>query len=383
MLARPMIDRVAFWGVSWYALLIVVAILIGLVLCSREAQKKGLPSDAIVDFLIYAIPLGIVFARLYYVVFRFNTYSGNWLAAFNIREGGLAIYGGVIGGLIAARLVSRKHGFPMATLLDIVAPALVLGQAIGRWGNYINMEAYGLRISEEALQFFPFAVQIPVGEIWYWHMATFFYEFCWDLIVFALLMAVRRHARGRGDVFCWYLLLYCSGRTVIEGLRNDSLTFISEFVRISQVLSALAAFGVVVYFFLRIRDRISAVTVAPVLSAVLCLVTTFLGEFERGAYSSLFFWSQISMVALLVSQALIVALWTMDSGHFDVQIALPLAADAVLLLLLLIAGIGRSNADNTYYVSLRQCAAMLQLIVCGWLLCYPLCPSIYEAGERE
>ena len=113
----------------------------------------------------------------------------------------------------------------------------MLGRGIGRWGNYINMEAYGLRIAEESLQFFPFAVEIPVGDVWYWHMATFFYEFCWDMFVFVLLMVIRNHRRRKGDVFCWYLLLYCSGRTVIEGLRNDSLTFISEFVRISQILS--------------------------------------------------------------------------------------------------------------------------------------------------
>ena len=87
------------------------------------------------------------------------------------------------------------------------------------------MEAYGLRVSEESLQFFPFAVEIPIGEVWYWHMATFFYEFCWDILVFALLLVIRRCCRRKGDVFCWYLLLYCAGRTVIEGLRNDSLTF--------------------------------------------------------------------------------------------------------------------------------------------------------------
>ena len=383
MLSRPMIDRIAFFGVSWYAVLIVSAIVIGLIFCTREARRQGFAQDTMVDFLIYAIPLGIICARLYYVVFRFNTYSEDWLSAFNIREGGLAIYGGVIGGLIAARLVSRKKGIAMLALLDVVAPALVLGQAIGRWGNYINMEAYGLRVYEESLQFFPFAVEVPVGQVWYWHMATFFYEFCWNVLVFALLLAIRRRSRRQGDVFCWYLLLYCSGRTVIEGLRNDSLTFISEFVRISQVLSALAALGVVIYFFLRIRDRISAVTIAPVVSAVLCLVVTFLGEFERGAYSTLFFWSQAGLVVLILSQAVIVALWTMDSGRFDVRIALPLCADALLLLALLIAGFGRANADNTYYVSLRQSAAMIQLVLCGWLLCYPLCPDPADAFDER
>ncbi|MBP3522909.1 MAG: prolipoprotein diacylglyceryl transferase [Clostridia bacterium] len=378
-----MIDRIAFFGISWYAILIVAAILIGLAFCTREARRLHMPQDTIIDFLLYAIPLSIICARIYYVIFRFNMYSEDLLAIFNIREGGLAIFGGIIGGLIAARITARRHQVPLQTILDIVSPALVLGQAIGRWGNYINMEAYGLRISEEYLQFFPFAVEIPVGDIWYWHMATFFYEFCWDVLVFALLLLIRHHKRRSGDVFCWYLLLYCAGRTVIEGLRNDSLTFISEFVRISQVLSAIAAFGVVLYFFLRIRDRISLVTIAPVICAVLCLVTTFLGEFERGAYSTLFPFSQASLVLLILASAAIVALWTIDSGSFDWKMALPLALNAVFIIGLLIAGVGRANADNTYYVTLRQSAAMLQMILCGWLLCYSFCPETKKVSDNH
>ena len=379
MLSRPLLERTAFFGISWYAILIVGAIVIGLILCTREACRLHLPQDLAIDFLLYAIPLGIIGARLYYVLFRFGDYSDNLLAIFDIRGGGLAIYGGVIGGLIAAKLVAKKDGVPILTILDLVAPALVLGQGIGRWGNYINMEAYGLRISEPYLQFFPFAVEIPVGDVWYWHMATFFYEFCWDLLVFALLMVIRRHARRHGDVFCWYLLLYCAGRTVIEGLRTDSLTFISEFVRISQVLSAIAALCVVIYFFVRIRDRISAVTIAPLVSAVLCIVTTFLGEFERGAYSFLFAFSQWSLVALLLSQLVIIVLWTLDSRRFDLRTALPLLLCGAFIVALLVAGMGRENADNTYYVTLRQCVAMIQLILCGWLLCYPFCPLQEES----
>jgi len=374
MLSRPLLERTAIFGISWYAILIVSAIVAGLILCTREARRLSLPHDLVIDFLLYAIPLGIVCARLYYVIFRFNTYSDDLLAILDIRGGGLAIYGGVIGGLIAARIVSKKDGVPLLTIADLVAPALVLGQGIGRWGNYINMEAYGLRVADPYLQFFPFAVEIPVGDIWYWHLATFFYEFCWDMLVFALLLVVRRHSRRRGDVFCWYLLLYCAGRTVIEGLRSDSLTFISEFVRISQVLSAVAALGVVIYFFVRIRESISAVTIAPLVSAVLCIVTTFLGEFERGAYSMLFTLSQWSLVALLLSQIAIIVLWTLDSRRFDPRTAVPLLLCGAFIIGLLIAGIGRGNADNTYYVSLRQCAAMIQLILCGWLLCYPFSP---------
>ena len=374
MLSRPLLERTAFLGISWYAILIVGAIVVGYILCTREARRQRLPQDLVIDFLLYAIPLGIICARLYYVIFRFGDYSDDLLSILDIRNGGLAIYGGVIGGLIAARHVARKDGVPVLALLDLVAPALALGQGIGRWGNYINMEAYGLRIAEPYLQFFPFAVEIPVGEVWYWHMATFFYEFCWDILVFILLLVIRRHMRRQGDVFCWYLLLYCAGRTVIEGLRADSLTFISEFVRISQVLSAIAALCVVVYFFLRIRDRISAVTIAPLVSAVLCIVTTFLGEFERGAYSLLFPISQWSLIALIVSQLVIIVLWTLDSGRFDARTALPLLLCGACIVGLLIAGLGRANADNTYYVTLRQCAAMIQLILCGWLLCYPFCP---------
>ncbi len=383
MLSRPMIDRIAFLGISWYAILIVGAILIGFAYCSYEARRLRIDQDTMIDFLLYAIPLAIICARVYYVVFRFNMYSEDLLSVFNIREGGLAIYGGVIGGLLAARIVARKHKVSVLTLLDIVVPALVLGQAIGRWGNYINMEAYGLRISEEYLQFFPFAVEIPVGDVWYWHMATFFYEFCWDLLVFVVLLVIRHTLRRRGDVFCWYLLLYCAGRTVIEGLRYDSLTFISEFVRISQVLSAIAALGVVIYFFVRIRDRISLVTVLPLVCAVLCLVTTFLGEFERGAYSTLFFFSQLSMGALILCSAAIIVLWTLDSGSFDLKTATPLLLNGLFLIGLLIAGIGRANADNTYYVSLRQSAAMLQLILCGWLLCYPFFPATTKVSDEH
>ena len=145
------------------------------------------------------------------------------------------------------------------------------------------------------------------------------------------------------------------------------------------MLSAIAALCVVIYFFVRIRDRISAVTVAPMVSAVLCIVTTFLGEFERGAYSSLFAFSQWSLVALLLSQLVIIVLWTLDSRRFDPGTVLPLLLCGALIVALLVAGAGRSNADNTYYVTLRQCAAMIQLILCGWLLCYPFCPMKEES----
>ena len=377
-LAMPA-SRYIFGALPWYSVTMVSAIVVAILLALREEKRRGLPKDTVIDLALWLIPCGIVGARLYYVAFTWDLFRSRPLAILEIWKGGLAIYGALIAGVLAALVFSRRRKLCLFTLVDMVVPGLALAQCIGRWGNYFNMEAYGLRIAEESLQFFPFAVEIPVGDVWYWHMATFFYEFCWDMFVFVLLMVIRNHRRRKGDVFCWYLLLYCSGRTVIEGLRNDSLTFISEFVRISQILSAVAALGVVIYFFLRIRDRISAVTVVPMVSAVLCIAVAFLGEFERGAYSFLFTFSQIGLAVLMISQIAIIALWTMDSGRFSWRIAAPLLADGLFLAGLLIAGMGRANADNTYYVTLRQCAAMIQLILCGWLLCYPLYPRTSES----
>lgn len=370
MLSRPPLDRIAFWGISWYSLFIVAGVVIGIGLAGREEKRLRLPSDTAIDFAIWAIPLALVGARLYYVFFRWDAFAGDLLSIFNVRGGGLAIYGGVLGGLLAARIVSRRKGIALASLLDLVAPSLVLGQAIGRWGNYFNMEAYGFRLSDPALQFFPFAVEIPVGDVWYWHMATFFYEFCWDLLVFALLMVIRRYTRKKGDVFCFYLLLYCAGRTVIEGLREDSLTFLSEFVRISQVFSALVCVAVVVVFFLRLKRRGQPLFILALISTLLALAGCFIGEFERGAYAFLFVYAQLLLLALLLCQLVLAALCLFDERRRKVKNLVPLAVAALFAAGVLLAGIGRANVSNQLYVSWRQIACMLHMIASGMLL-YP------------
>ena len=371
MFSRPFINRIAFAGISWYAIIIVAAILIGYILSSKEARKQALPNDLMLDYLLLAIPLGILCARLYYVLFRFGDYVDEPLSILAIHEGGLAIYGGILGGLIAAKLTSRKHRVAFSQFLDILAPSLVLGQAIGRWGNYINMEAYGLRVSDEAFQFFPFAVEIPVGQVWYWQMATFFYEFCVDLVIFLLLLLIKKHTYKKGDVFLWYLLLYASARTVIEGLRDDSLTFISDFVRISQVLSGIFAFAIVVVFFLRIRDRLGLSNTLPLISAFLCFSLAFLGEFERNAYSTLFKYSQVLTIVAALLQAAVIAASVKDSGSVSFAVVAPCTICIAADLCLFLFGLNRANSDNTYYISFRQIAAMLQLCLCGWLLYFP------------
>ena len=116
MLSRPMFDRIAIFGISWYAIIIVSGVLLGYIISSREAAKRSFPHDALIDFLLYGIPLAIIGARLYYVLFRFNHYSEDILSVFNVREGGLAIYGGVIGGIIAARITAKTNALsPLKT----------------------------------------------------------------------------------------------------------------------------------------------------------------------------------------------------------------------------------------------------------------------------
>ena len=262
MLSRPLLDRVAFFGISWYAILITGAIVIGYLLASGEARRLHLPQDTVIDFLLYAIPLGLICARLYYVAFRFNDYSEDLLSVFNIREGGMAIYGGVIGGLIAARLVSRKHKISMLTLLDVIAPALVLGQGIGRWGNFFNQEAFGTNTDTALFRMWSVKIrdtlaassadlaakgvtvdpEVPVHP-------TFLYESLWCVLGFLILNYIVHKRRSfKGEIFVLYGVWYGVERMVVEGMRTDSLYIGSTSIRVSQVLSAVIAVVALVYF---------------------------------------------------------------------------------------------------------------------------------------
>ncbi|NLD34173.1 MAG: prolipoprotein diacylglyceryl transferase [Clostridiales bacterium] len=223
-------------AIHLYGLLIAAALGIAAWLCTLEEKRLALPKDTGIDIVLYALPPALIISRLYYVAFTWEMFRHDPLSILKIWEGGLAIYGAVIGGALGVWLLSRRKGVPFMTLADVVAPALILGQAIGRWGNYFNGEAFGYAVSNPAWQFFPFAVRIGAG----WHLATFFYESVWNLLGFAFLYVnrARFQREGRfGHVFFWYLLWYGLGRLVIEGLRTDSLMWGS--VRVSQLLSLL------------------------------------------------------------------------------------------------------------------------------------------------
>ena len=191
MLSVPY-SRMLFGIIPWYSFLIVLGVVLAIFLAAREEKRARLKKDTILDFALLVLPCGILGARIYYVAFSWSQFRDDLLSVFKIWEGGIAIYGAVIGGLIAAFFFSKKRKISFLTLCDVIAPGLILAQAIGRWGNYFNQEAYGLPVQNPALQFFPYAVQIQTENGLQWFMATFFYEFVWNLLVFVFLMIARR-----------------------------------------------------------------------------------------------------------------------------------------------------------------------------------------------
>ncbi|SEW44776.1 prolipoprotein diacylglyceryl transferase [[Clostridium] fimetarium] len=228
------------FNIAWYGVIIGLGILLGVVLACYRANKSGYESDLIFDFMIIALPVAIICARLYYVSFEWEAYANNPLKIFAIREGGLAIYGGVIGGFLSAIVFCKINKFSLLKLIDLVIPSLVLGQAIGRWGNFMNQEAYGELITNTKLQFFPYGVYIKaVSE---WHQATFFYESMWNIILLILLLIIARKTKKNGILLATYFIGYGLGRLIIEGFRTDSLYLFGN-IRVSQMLSLLLVIG--------------------------------------------------------------------------------------------------------------------------------------------
>lgn len=223
--------------IKFYGIIMASAMLIGVFLACRLAKKRNIKSDDIMLLALIVLPCAVVGARLYYCFFYEYQYS--FWELFDIRSGGLAIYGGVIGGIIGIIIFALiKRDFKMIVdLLDICAPCLILGQAIGRWGNFFNQEAYGNLITNDALKWFPFAVFIENQNAWF--QATFFYESLWNIVGFVLLYFVFKKSNTKGTTTATYLIWYGIGRTWIEGLRSDSLFIGTTGIRVSQLLSVL------------------------------------------------------------------------------------------------------------------------------------------------
>lgn len=227
------ISRVALeWNgveIYWYAIFIVVSILIFLLFYPRQAKKLDLKREDILDLSIILIPTAILGARIYYVLFELDFYLQDPIQIFNLKKGGLAIYGGIISGAIVLFFFCKKRKISVLDVMDLVVPFLALGQSIGRWGNFFNGEAYGIETT------LPWRMElIQEGRVVSVH-PTFLYESLATFAIFLFLLYLTNRRKYKGQISCWYLILYAFVRFWIEGIRNDSLWFFS--VRISQVLS--------------------------------------------------------------------------------------------------------------------------------------------------
>lgn len=288
---------IAGFPIHYYGMLMALGVLLGVLLAARRERRVGVPLETTLNLALIAVPISVVCARLYYVAFEWDLYRGNLLSILNLRHGGLAIYGAILGGALAGLIYARAKKVRFWALADLAAPSLALGQAIGRWGNFLNEEAYGIAITNPKFQFFPAAVFIRADGLW--HAATFFYESIWCfLIVGVLLAAERRRAfRRTGDLFLWYVFLYALERGAVEGLRTDSLYWGS--VRVSQLLSLLALFFVAAAFARRAKGGPALRVAAPALSlAAAALVGTGVLGSASPAALLLYFAALIAAVLL-------------------------------------------------------------------------------------
>lgn len=260
------LDRVAFHlmgrPVYWYGIIIAAGFLLAVGFCMRRAPRFGMTGDDLIDMLLFAVPLAIIGARLYYIIFYLDFFTApdgalDWAAMVRITDGGLAIYGGVIAAVLTVVVFCKVRKAKVGAYLDIGAFGLLIGQAVGRWGNFINAEAYG---GETTL---PWRMGVQVwdelagkfishGEV----HPTFLYESLWNVAGFVLLLVIaRKWRRYDGQLFTTYVLWYGLGRAWIEGLRSDSLyvpgvELFGAPVRVSQVVAAASAFvaaGLLIY----------------------------------------------------------------------------------------------------------------------------------------
>ena len=250
------IDPVAFrlFGgkeIYWYGIIIVTGLIIAVALAIFNGKKVGISSDKISDYMLITVPLAIIGARLYYVIFTWDSYKDNPLEIIKIWNGGLAIYGAVIVSVITMCLYCRKNDIKTYDFLDVGAVSLILGQAIGRWGNFMNAEAHG----GETKNLFRMGIT-EYGEYIEVH-PTFLYESVWNKIGFVILLLLfRKWRKFSGEVFWGYVFWYGLGRFFIEGLRTDSLMLGP--VRVSQILSAVMVLAAAFMFFKRLRAKKSA-----------------------------------------------------------------------------------------------------------------------------
>ena len=250
-------NRVAFnifgFNVYYYSLCILLGVIVAYILITREGKKQGLPKEFISDLIFYTLIIGILGARVYYCVFNLNYYLANPSEILKIYNGGLAIHGGVIAGLIFVYFYTKKKNVSFIKILDIVAPAVIIAQSFGRWGNFFNQEAHGGITTYQNLK----NMHIPEFIINGMHIEgkyyypTFFFESIWCLIGFIILMIARRNKNLRkGFQIGFYFIWYGIGRFFIEAFRTDSLMFFG--LKIAQIVSLI---GIIIGIIIIVTNR--------------------------------------------------------------------------------------------------------------------------------
>ncbi|MBQ8659420.1 MAG: prolipoprotein diacylglyceryl transferase [Bacilli bacterium] len=246
-------------SIKWYSFLIFVGVLIAFLLADREGKRKGFDKDLIFDMGFWVVLFGILGARLYYVLFNFGLYRNDLFEIFKVWNGGLAIHGGILAGLITVIVYCKKHKLKILEMTDIAVPSLIIAQAIGRWGNFFNSEAHGPVTTLDNLQNLKFIPDFVIDGMningLYYH-PTFFYESVWCLLGFFVLILVRKFLKNikRGQLTCIYLVWYGIGRFFIESLRTDSLMFMN--FKAAQLVSlGMIIIGIVLFIFLIFAKR--------------------------------------------------------------------------------------------------------------------------------
>lgn len=249
---NPVAFNIFGFPVYWYGVIIGSAVICGLLIALKEAKRTGQNPEDYTDFLLYALIAALIGARTYYVIFSWESYKDNLLKIFAFREGGLAIYGGVLSAIAVAWIFTKKRKLSFGLLADTAAPSLILGQAIGRWGNFFNQEAFGRytdsifamrlmrdnvgqHLTEDILN----NISIYNGIEYIQVHPTFLYESLWNFGIFLFLLWYRRRKRFTGEVFVMYLAGYGCGRIWIEGLRTDQLIIGNTGIAVSQLLSGI------------------------------------------------------------------------------------------------------------------------------------------------
>ena len=245
---NPVAFEIFGMQIRWYGIIIAFGVLAAFGVTYITAKKKELNFDTIIDGFLWSFPLSIVGARIYYVAFEFQNYHSIW-DMINIRNGGIAMHGGLIGGILTAYIFTRVKKINFFEYMDVVMPGVILAQAIGRWGNFMNQEAHGGPVTEQFISKFPQFIQHGMLINGTYYHPTFLYESVWDLLVFAALIYILyKKKQHHGVVIGSYMVFYSIGRFFIEGLRTDSLMFFG--LRIAQIVSIIGilAGGIIILF---------------------------------------------------------------------------------------------------------------------------------------